>query len=150
MVELKLREGARFPVERLGRQLDRRTVVSFHPVALTGGGTREGRRFDDLLVDFDRVGVDILGAGVDEPDLNASFCEAESLGYELVSDPGKELAEELGLLKETGDHGIRTARYSYLLDPDGTILRIWNVGTGDANDAHPDEVLEAVQQAGEA
>jgi hypothetical protein len=35
--ELKLHEGDRFPVERLGRELDRRTVVFFYPVAFTGG-----------------------------------------------------------------------------------------------------------------
>jgi hypothetical protein len=34
---LKLNEGDRFPVERLGKQLGRRTVVFFYPVAFTGG-----------------------------------------------------------------------------------------------------------------
>jgi peroxiredoxin Q/BCP len=150
VVDLKLREGARFPIERLGKRLDRRTVVFFYPVAFTGGCTREVRRFNELLGDFGRAGVEVVGASVDEPGLNASFCDAESLGYELVSDPGKELADELGLLTETGDHGLRTARYTYLLDPDGTILRIWEVGSGDAIDVHPDEVLEAVRQAGDA
>jgi hypothetical protein len=35
--ELKLKEGDRFPVERLGRELHRRAVVFFYPAALTGG-----------------------------------------------------------------------------------------------------------------
>jgi hypothetical protein len=35
--ELKLHKGDRFPVERLGRPLHRRTVVFFYPAALTGG-----------------------------------------------------------------------------------------------------------------
>jgi peroxiredoxin Q/BCP len=122
--------------------------VFFYPVAFTGGCTREVRRFNDLFDDFDRAGVAVLGASVDEPELNSSFCEAEGLRYDLVSDPGKELAEELGLLKEMGDYGMRTARYTYLVDPDGTILRVWEVGPGDAIDVHPDEVLEAVQQTG--
>jgi len=37
VVDLKLREGARFPIERLGKPLGRRTVVFFYPVAFTGG-----------------------------------------------------------------------------------------------------------------
>lgn len=37
MPELKLHEGDRFPVERLSRPLERRTVVFFYPVAFTGG-----------------------------------------------------------------------------------------------------------------
>jgi peroxiredoxin len=89
--------------------------------------------------------VEILGASVDEPEYNAEFKDAEALRYDLVSDPGKELAEELGLLKDVGDHGLRTARFTYLLEPDGTILRIWEVGPGDAIEAHPGEVLEVVR-----
>jgi hypothetical protein len=37
VADLKLREGDRFPIEHLGRSLDRRTVVFFYPVAFTGG-----------------------------------------------------------------------------------------------------------------
>jgi len=35
--DLKLHEGDRFPVELLGRPLERRSVVFFYPAALTGG-----------------------------------------------------------------------------------------------------------------
>jgi len=51
-------------------------------------------------------------------------------------------------LMDAGDYGLRTARVTYLLDPDGTIVRIWEVGPGDAIDVHPDEVLETVQRLG--
>ena len=37
MSDLRLREGDRFPVERLERPLVRRTIVFFYPVAFTGG-----------------------------------------------------------------------------------------------------------------
>jgi peroxiredoxin len=91
--------------------------------------------------------VDVIGASVDEPDYNAEFCDAERLRYELVSDPGRELAGELGLLQDLSEHGygFRARRVTYLVEPDSTILRIWIVGLGDAIDVHPDEVLEVVQ-----
>jgi peroxiredoxin len=85
---------------------------------------------------------------VDEPDLNAEFRSTEGLRYDLISDPDRELAKDLGLLMDAGDYGLRTARVTYLLDPDGTIVRIWEVGPDDAIDVHPDEVLETVQRLG--
>ena len=89
-----------------------------------------------------------MAASVDEPDLNAEFRSTEGLRYDLISDPDRELAKDLGLLMDAGDYGLRTARVTYLLDPDGTIVRIWEVGPGDAIDVHPDEVLETVQRLG--
>ena len=144
MPELKLHEGDRFPVERLSRPLERRTIVFFYPVAFTGGCTREVRRFNELLPEFDRAGVDVIGASMDTSERNGAFAEAEGLAYDLDSDPTAELTDELGIVIDIENYGLRSARYTYLLEADGTILRIWQVGGGDAIDAHPDEVLEAV------
>ena len=80
----------------------------------------------------------MIGASVDTGDQNAAFREAEGLDYELVY--------ELGLVIDIEGHGPRSARYTYLLEPDGTILRIWKVGRGDAIVEHPGEVLEAVRE----
>jgi peroxiredoxin Q/BCP len=147
VTELKLHEGDRFPIERLPQKPDRRTVIFFYPVAFTSGCTVEVRRYNDLVDDFDRAGADILGASVDVADLNARFCDAEGLRYQLISDPGKELAQELGLLEEIGEYGMRTARVTYLIEANGTILQIWRVARGvDAIDVHPDTVLERVRR----
>ena len=48
------------------------------------------------------------------------------------------LAGELGILKDYGSGYVLAARTTYLLDRDGTILRVWDV---DDVDAHADEVL---------
>jgi peroxiredoxin Q/BCP len=148
VAELKLVAGDRFPIERLSRLPDRRTVVFFYPVAFTGGCTLEVRRYNELVDDFDRSGVDVVGASVDEADVNARFCDAEGLRYELVSDPSKALADELGLVEEIGNHGLRTARVTYLIEPGGTILQIWTVTSYEAIHAHPEEVLATVRQLG--
>ena len=104
------------------------------------------RRFNELLPELDRAGVDVIGASVDTSEQNAAFREAEGLDYDLVSDPTAELADELGLVIDIEDYGLRSARYTYLLEPDGTILRIWQVGRGDAILEHPGQVLEAVHE----
>jgi peroxiredoxin len=62
-----------------------------------------------------------------------------------VSDVSRRLTSKLGILKDGADRGMIATRVTYLLDGDGTILRFWEVGTGDAVEAHPDVVLAAVR-----
>lgn len=105
------------------------------------------RRFDALLGDFDRAGVDVIGASLDREELNAEFRAREALGFELISDPTHELGEALGIVEATGEaRTLRAARYTYLLEADGTITEIWKVGPGELIDRHPDEVLEAARR----
>jgi len=56
------------------------------------------------------------------------------------------LATKLGILTEGGERGYRAVRTTYLVDPDGTIVRVWTVGSGEAIDVHPDEVLAEVRR----
>ena len=87
----------------------------------------------------------MIGASLDPEELNAEFREKEELDYELVSDTTHVLGNELGLVEEMGEERIlRAARITYLLEPDGTILKLWHVGRGDLIDVHPDEVLAFV------
>jgi peroxiredoxin len=89
----------------------------------------------------------VIGASIDPEELNAEFREKEELAYELVSDTTHELGNQLGLIEETGDNKVlRAARYTYLLEPDGRILKIWQVGRGELIDVHPDEVLGFVHE----
>jgi peroxiredoxin Q/BCP len=102
------------------------------------------RRFNELHEEFREAGVEVLGASVDVAERNAEFREQESLVFRLHSDPTKRLAAELGILAEIGDRGQLAARTTYLLDRNGTILKLWQVGPGEAIDVHPDEVLAEV------
>ena len=87
----------------------------------------------------------MIGASLDPEELNAEFREKEELEYELVSDTTHVLGNELGLVEEMGEaKTLRAARTTYLLEPDGTILKLWQVGRGDLIDVHPDEVLAFV------
>jgi peroxiredoxin len=81
---------------------------------------------------------------VDEEARNREFAAREHLRFRLLSD-SRELAAELGILEEIEGYGSLAARVTYLLDPDGTVLRFWRVGPGEAVDRHPDEVLAAAR-----
>ena len=64
------------------------------------------------------------------------------LRFEVVSDPTRELITELGIVRESESRGRIAQRVTYLLDPDGTIAKVWEV---EDIDAHPGEVLEEVR-----
>jgi peroxiredoxin Q/BCP len=101
------------------------------------------RRFSELHGEFAAAGVEVIGASVDPPEKNKEFKEQEQLEYELVSDPGRELAAELGILKEYGSGRELAKRITYLLRADGTVARVWEV---DDIDTHPDDVLAAARE----
>ena len=84
---------------------------------------------------------------MDEQVRNDEFRKSEGVQFPLVSDPDKQLSEALGILVDLGEWGLgmRTQRITYLLDDEGTILRRWEVGQGEAIDTHPDEVLAEVR-----
>jgi peroxiredoxin len=73
------------------------------------------------------------------------FQAKEELPYALVSDPSRDLTGKLGILMDGAERGLIATRVTYLLNRDGMIVRIWEVGAGDAIDVHPDEVLAAVR-----
>ena len=85
MVGHPLREGDRFPVERLGRPLRGRTIVFFYPAALTGvvaqliGDTNAKPRL--YLITFPRIKPPRLSSRVGPPGrfrLRLSSCWSRS------------------------------------------------------------------------
>ena len=93
-------------------------------------------------MEFREAGAEVVGASVDPPELNAVFRTKEQLHFELVSDPTRELVTALGITRESETRGVIARRVTYLLDADGTIVKVWEV---EDIDSHPGEVLEEVR-----
>jgi peroxiredoxin len=76
--------------------------------------------------------------------VNAEFRAKEDLRFELVSDPSRRLITELGIVRESEQRGQIARRVTYLLDADGTIRQVWELGPDDI-DTHADAVLAAIR-----
>ncbi|WP_240782065.1 peroxiredoxin [Qipengyuania sediminis] len=124
------------PLERAGGGTVRisdfarqRAILFFYPKAATPGCTREALDFSALKPRFDAAGITLLGISKDPPARLRSFAEKQGLTVDLASDnaePG--LAETLGIWTEKQLYGRRfmgMLRTTYLVGPDGTILRVW-------------------------
>jgi peroxiredoxin Q/BCP len=121
----------------------KRYLLWFFPKAMTPGCTVEGRGLRDSYADFERANVSVLGISADEPAQNAAFVSQERFPFPLLSDPELELAIKVGAA--TGASDARARRISYLVGPDGKVLRVY-----DKVDpvSHADLVLRDIEQSG--
>ncbi len=88
----------------------------------------------------------VLGISPDKPSAQKKFKEKEELPYTLLADDKKEIAKQLGVLKEKNMYGKKVmgiARTTFLIGPGGEIQHVFeNVKP----DGHAEEVLAMVKQ----
>jgi peroxiredoxin Q/BCP len=65
--------------------------------------------------------VAYFAASVDDAKTNREFAESLQLNYPLLSDPEKKVAEEYGVLHESGNFALR---WTYYIDKAGKVVKI--------------------------
>ena len=131
---------------RLGSDdlIGRHTVLYFYPKDDTPGCTVEGQQFTELYPQFRERDVSVFGVSPDSPRSHERFIQKCSLGIPLVSDPEHVLIGALGLWVEKTYMGrtyMGVQRSTFLIGPDGTIVKEWRSVKAPG---HAAEVLEAV------
>ena len=117
-------------------------VIFFYPAALTKGCTVESCGFRDLMKaeEFPKDVV-VLGASGDAVPKQQEFIDKEKLPMPLLADTELKLIKELGILNAKG---TASQRFTFVVDKDGKIAKIYGTGKIDVN-KHPKEVLEFVK-----
>lgn len=117
-------------------------VLYFYPRDNTTGCTKEAQDFTSLKTAFEDEGTIILGVSRDSITSHQKFIEKKGLGITLLSDVDiavHQLYDVWRLKKFMGKESMGTVRTTFLIDPDGNIVKIWdNVKTKD----HAQAVLE--------
>lgn len=97
-------------------------ALYFYPKADTPGCTTEACNFRDDIFEFRAMGVAIVGISLDDVESQAAFAEKYHLPFPLLSDREGEVAETYGVIG--GVWPVRYAtRQTFLIDPDGTVVR---------------------------
>lgn len=124
------------------RELAGKTYLMwFYPKAQTRGCTTEGLGLKREYESFQQRGVEILGVSFDEPKANADFVEMQGFPFRLLSDTDRRLAVSVGAAEATSQ--TVAARVSYLVGPDGKVLKAYpNVDP----DKHASQVLADLPQ----
>ena len=118
-------DGAPFTLAKFsGKPL----VLYFYPKADTPGCTNEAKDFTALAGDFAALGIPVLGVSKDKPAKLKKFADKYGLQVLLGSDEKGGFCETFGTWIEKSMYGrsyMGIARATFLIGPDGTILRAW-------------------------
>lgn len=115
-------------------------VLFFYPKAMTAGCTKESCHFRDLASEFAAVGGQRVGISADKVDKQAAFDEKNSLGYPLLSDSSKTVAEQFGVKRSLLP---LSKRATFVIDTDRRILKAISSETN--MDVHADEALQVLR-----
>lgn len=121
-------------------------VLYFYPKDMTQGCTIEAHNFQRDLSQYEQKGAVILGVSVDPVDSHKQFCTKEGLTFKLLADVDHDVSTKYGTLKTytmNGNSMTMDARTTFLIDPQGKIVKVW---TGVKPDPHSAEVLAALDQ----
>ena len=113
-----------------------KTVLYFYPKDDTPGCTKEACAFRDRMADYEQAGIRVYGVSLDSPESHRRFREKYNLNFPLLTDEGGRAADALGVLRENGKSANRV---TFLLDPGGTVAKVYPEGSPET---HADEILE--------
>ena len=125
-----------------------KVVLYFYPKDDTPGCTLEAQDFTALGPEFAAAGAKILGISRDSPARHQRFADKYGLTVRLLSDEEGKVCEAYGVWVEKKNYGrtyMGIERSTFLIGPDGRILRIWRKVRVKG---HAEAVLEAVRAAG--
>ncbi len=119
-------------------------ILYFYPKDDTPGCTKEACAFQDNLPKFGKSKAAILGLSVLDEASKAKFAAKYSLTFPLLADPDHEVIDKYGAWQEKSMYGktyMGVARITYLIGPDGKIVKRWD---GVKVDGHAEDVLAEV------
>ncbi len=125
----------------LGEQKGKKVVAYFYPRADTPGCTIEAKEFNDAYQKIAGKGAEVVGISPDTPKAQTKFKEKFGLGFTLLCDLDKTLAETYGVLKEKNMYGKKVMgieRTTFVIDERGKIEKIFSKVKPEG---HAEEVL---------
>jgi peroxiredoxin len=123
-------------------------VLAFFPGAFTPPCTNEMVAFQERLAEFEGTGGTVFGISADSPFALGAFSEEHGIGFDLVSDMGREAIGTYGLemdIPDLGLHGIAN-RAVFVIDDDGTVVYRW-IADDPTDEPDYETVLDAVRSA---
>ena len=113
----------------LEQYLGKWVVLYFYPKDDTPGCTAEACSFRDHFAAFKRAGVVVLGVSVDPVKKHGKFVAKYDLPFTLLSDEEKQAVKLYGVWgkkKFMGREYLGTSRVTYVIDPTGMIVRVYD------------------------
>jgi len=131
---------------QLSQLRGQRIVLYFYPKADTPGCTTQACSIRDRSGEYEAAGATVLGVSPDPVDKVKKFHDKQSLNFTLLADTDHAVCDLYGTWGEKSMYGktyMGTARATFIIDPDGTIARVFPKVSPKT---HDDEVLAALDE----
>lgn len=106
-----------------------KVVLYFYPKDNTPGCTTQACAFRDVMPDFEKLGIVVIGISKDSVKKHDNFKTKHDLNFPLASDENGTVCEDYGVWKEKSMYGktfMGIERTTFLIDEAGKIAQIWN------------------------
>ena len=128
-------------------------VLYFYPKDDTPGCTKEACNFRDASSSLKTLGATVIGVSADDVDSHGKFATKHSLNFPLLADAGAELARAYGAYGTKNFYGKVSEgvmRQTFLIDPNGEIVKAWKKVSVDDHAQEVETTLKAALEAGKA
>ena len=119
-------------------------VLYFYPKDQTSGCSLEAHNFERDTAKYSALNAVVLGVSLDSVESHKTFCTKDGLNFKLLADPSGKVVGEYGVPTMETPIGKLAKRDTFLIGPDGKVLKFWQVKD---ISAHSDEVLAAIAEA---
>ena len=131
----------------INKSLKQYLVIYFYPRDNTPGCTNEAKDFSKLYKEFKKLNCNIFGISKDSVDSHKKFINKFKIPFQLLSDEKIIALKKYGAWGEKSMYGKKfmgIKRTTFLINPKGKIIKIWNnVKVKD----HAKEVLSCLKEA---
>ncbi len=121
-------------------------VLYFYPKDNSPSCSAEAMDFSSLNSDFEKENAVILGVSKDSLKSHQNFIQKRNLNINLLSDSDLEVQKKYYVWRSKkfrGRESMGTVRSTFLIDPEGKIVKIWD---GVKVKGHAEEVLNEVKR----
>ena len=107
----------------------------------------QGTGLRDQAQRFDEANCVVLGISYDTPEDNRAFRQQNGFPFRLLSDTDRAVGASYGATRDPGDpYADYPRRVSYLIDPDGKVVRSYEVTDPGGHAAQVLTDLQAAQR----
>ena len=121
-------------------------VLYFYPKDQTSGCSLEAHNFQRDLSKYQALNAVVLGVSMDTVDSHKVWCTKDSFTFKMLADPNHKVVDAYGVpVKQVTINGSPTSiamRDTFLISPDGKIVKMWEVKD---IAKHSDDVLTSLQ-----
>ena len=100
-------------------------VLYFYPKDQTQGCTIEAHNFQRDLDKYHALNAVVLGVSLDTVESHKAWCAKDTFNFKMLADPDHKVVDAYGVPVMTHGEMKFAARDTFLISPDGKIVKVW-------------------------